>query len=162
MLELALLLGRCYKYFCIGYGTVGRAVTGAPDPRSIPAIIIFLCKNVYLLLTVERKKGQTNNNTAHKVVQWFLYQIWWSTLPDRICMYNQSGHLIHFRDLNFAVNSSASSFGRSVVSTKQRINQNENVWGGSPGLVVMGGDSCFKSRRFESQHRILDGDFHIY
>ena len=145
MLELALLLGRCYKYFCIGYGTVGRAVTGAPDPRSIPAIIIFLCKNVYLLLTVERKKGQTNNNTAHKVVQWLLYQIWWSTLPDRICMYNQSGHLIHFRDLNFAVNSSASSFGRSVVSTKQRINQNEN-------LKIMKLATMYKIAKYSYRH----------
>ena len=32
-------------------------------------------------------------------------------------------------------------------------------WGGSPGLVVMGGDSCSKGRGFESQHRILDGYF---
>ena len=29
--------------------------------------------------------------------------------------------------------------------------------GGSPGLVVMGGDSCSKGREFESRHRILDG-----
>ena len=27
----------------------------------------------------------------------------------------------------------------------------------SPGLVVMGGDSCFKGHGFESRHRILDG-----
>ena len=31
--------------------------------------------------------------------------------------------------------------------------------GGSPGLVVMGGDSCSKGREFESQHCILDGHF---
>ena len=29
--------------------------------------------------------------------------------------------------------------------------------GGSPGLVVMGGDSRSKGRGFESRHRILDG-----
>ena len=29
--------------------------------------------------------------------------------------------------------------------------------GGSPGLVVMGGDSWSKGREFESQRRILDG-----
>ena len=35
--------------------------------------------------------------------------------------------------------------------------------GGSPGLVVMGGDSCSKSREFKSWHRILDGRFfHLY
>ena len=34
--------------------------------------------------------------------------------------------------------------------------------GESPGLVVMGGDSRFEGRGFESQHRILDGPFHIY
>ena len=31
--------------------------------------------------------------------------------------------------------------------------------GGSPGLVVMGGDSLSKGRGFESQCRILDGHF---
>ena len=33
----------------------------------------------------------------------------------------------------------------------------------SPGLVVMGGDSRFKGRGFESRRRILDGHdiFHI-
>ena len=36
--------------------------------------------------------------------------------------------------------------------------------GGSPGLVVMGVDSRFKGRGFESQRRILDGHdiFHIH
>ena len=35
--------------------------------------------------------------------------------------------------------------------------------GGSPGLVVMGGDSCSKGRGFKSWHRRLDGDFsHIF
>ena len=29
--------------------------------------------------------------------------------------------------------------------------------GGSPGLVVMGGDSCSEGRGFESRRRILDG-----
>ena len=28
-------------------------------------------------------------------------------------------------------------------------------WGGSPGLVVKGGDSQSEGREFESQHRIL-------
>ena len=33
----------------------------------------------------------------------------------------------------------------------------------SPGLVVMGGDSCFEGHGFESQHHILDGYFsHIF
>ena len=30
---------------------------------------------------------------------------------------------------------------------------------GSPGLVVMGGDSCSEDRGFDSQHHILDGRF---
>ena len=35
--------------------------------------------------------------------------------------------------------------------------------GGSPGLVVMGRDSCSKGRGFESRHRILDGHLsHIF
>ena len=34
--------------------------------------------------------------------------------------------------------------------------------GGSPGLVVMGGDSCSKGRQFESRHRILDGHFFTF
>ena len=36
------------------------------------------------------------------------------------------------------------------------------MWAGSPGLVVMGGDSRFKSRGFESWHCILDGHFFTY
>ena len=33
----------------------------------------------------------------------------------------------------------------------------------SPGLVVMGGESCSKGCGFESRHRILDGHFsHIF
>ena len=40
--------------------------------------------------------------------------------------------------------------------------QNNSGLGGSPGLVVMGGDSCAEGRGFESQHCILDGHFHIY
>ena len=40
---------------------------------------------------------------------------------------------------------------------------NKNLTGGSPGLVVMGGDSRFKGREFESRHRILDGNFsHLF
>ena len=37
------------------------------------------------------------------------------------------------------------------------------IQGGSPGLVVIGGDSCSKGREFESQHHILDGHFsHLF
>ena len=35
----------------------------------------------------------------------------------------------------------------------------EKNLGGSYGLLVMGGDSCFKGREFESCNRILDGHF---
>ena len=37
------------------------------------------------------------------------------------------------------------------------------IWllrGGSPGLVVMGGDSCSRGHGFESKYHILDGHFH--
>ena len=34
--------------------------------------------------------------------------------------------------------------------------------GGSPGQVVMGGDSCSEGHGFESHHHTLDGIFHIY
>ena len=34
--------------------------------------------------------------------------------------------------------------------------------GGSPGLVVMGGDSCSKGHWFESQRPILDGHFFTF
>ena len=34
---------------------------------------------------------------------------------------------------------------------------------GSPDLVGMGGDSCFKDRGFESQHQILEEHFsHLF
>ena len=34
--------------------------------------------------------------------------------------------------------------------------------GGSPGLVVMGRDSCSKDSGFKSQHCMLDGHFFTY
>ena len=37
------------------------------------------------------------------------------------------------------------------------------LWGGWPGLVIVGGDSCSRGREFESLHRILYGHFfHMY
>ena len=37
------------------------------------------------------------------------------------------------------------------------LHKDDDRLGGSPGLVVMGGDSCSKGREFKSQHFILDG-----
>ena len=34
-----------------------------------------------------------------------------------------------------------------------------NDLGGSPGLVVIGGDSCSEGRGFESWHHVLDEKF---
>ena len=34
-----------------------------------------------------------------------------------------------------------------------------SLWGGSPGVVVLGGDSQSEGRGFKSQRRILDGHF---
>ena len=31
--------------------------------------------------------------------------------------------------------------------------------GGSPGLMVIGGDSCYEGCGFESQYQMLDGPF---
>ena len=37
------------------------------------------------------------------------------------------------------------------------------MWvGGSPGLVVMGGESCSEGRGFKSQNCLLDGHFFTY
>ena len=36
------------------------------------------------------------------------------------------------------------------------------IFGGSPGTLVMWGDSCSEGHGFESQHCILDGHFHTY
>ena len=42
-------------------------------------------------------------------------------------------------------------------------NQNYLKKGRSPGLVVMGGDSCSKGCGLESQHCLLDGNFsHLF
>ena len=39
----------------------------------------------------------------------------------------------------------------------------DRLTGGSPGLVVMGGDSCSEGRGFKSQHYTRDGHFsHIF
>ena len=42
-------------------------------------------------------------------------------------------------------------------------NKLSKMKGGSPGLVVTGGDSCSEGHGFESQHHILDGHFsHLF
>ena len=52
-----------------------------------------------------------------------------------------------------------------IMSLKLFCTKSNLFWavGGSPGLVVMGGDSCSKGLEFESWHCILDGHFsHSY
>ena len=39
---------------------------------------------------------------------------------------------------------------------KINVGYESRDWGGSPGLVVMGGDSCSEGCGFESWYRILD------
>ena len=39
------------------------------------------------------------------------------------------------------------------------LKKDNNTKGGSPGLVVMGGDSCTEGHGFDSQHCVLDGHF---
>ena len=46
-----------------------------------------------------------------------------------------------------------------ALFVKDKILNFDTTKGGSPGLVVIGGDSCSKGREFESWHRILDGHF---
>ena len=50
------------------------------------------------------------------------------------------------------------SFGRMEANkiTERRKSSNR---GGTPGLVVMGDDSCLSGRGFESRRRLLDGHF---
>ena len=43
-----------------------------------------------------------------------------------------------------------------------QLQHNKRSWGGSPGLVVMGGDSCSKGCEFESRHSILAGHFFTF
>ena len=42
------------------------------------------------------------------------------------------------------------------------VKKQNNLKGGSPGLVVVGRDSRSESHGFESWHRILDGYFFTY
>ena len=60
--------------------------------------------------------------------------------------------------------------GREVIpvhpgdkNLKNWLSTTTSYLGGSPGQVVMGGDSCSKGREFESQHCILNGHFsHLF
>ena len=46
---------------------------------------------------------------------------------------------------------------------KQVVGNNYRLRDGSPGLVVMGGDSCSEGCGFKSQHSILEGHFsHLF
>ena len=51
-----------------------------------------------------------------------------------------------------------------ISSVKSNWFSNKSTKAGSPGLVVMGGDSSSEGRGFESQLRILDGDIfsHVF
>ena len=49
--------------------------------------------------------------------------------------------------------------GLHLFSASIEINLRHQREGGSTGLVVIGGDSSFKGRGFESWHHILDGHF---
>ena len=42
---------------------------------------------------------------------------------------------------------------------EQKVQQEQQQ---SPGLVVIGGDSCYKGDGFESRHHILHGHFFTY
>ena len=53
-------------------------------------------------------------------------------------------------------------FPRFIFIQKKKWRKIICGMGGSPGLVVMGGDSCSKGGEFESQHRILDGHLFVY
>ena len=53
------------------------------------------------------------------------------------------------------------------MRVRERVREREKTererMGRSPGLVVMGGDSCTEGRGFESCHHILEGHFsHIF
>ena len=50
-----------------------------------------------------------------------------------------------------------------MADSRTNPESNKSRLGGSPGLVVMGRDSCPKGHRFESRYHILDGHFsHIF
>ena len=51
-----------------------------------------------------------------------------------------------------------SSFNNLFTLLSSKAAQGKNLVGGSPRLVVMGGDSCSEGCGFESQRSILDGD----
>ena len=52
---------------------------------------------------------------------------------------------------------------KQMEKIREREREREREKGGSPGLVVMRGDSCPEDHGFESQHNILDGHFsHIF
>ena len=53
--------------------------------------------------------------------------------------------------------------GQSIKgNVKERVVQTFGIMGGSPGLVVMGGDTCSEGRGFESKHHILYGPFFTF
>ena len=49
-----------------------------------------------------------------------------------------------------------------LLPIKERVIHLKHSKGGSPGLVVMGDNSCLKGRGFESRRRILDGHLDIF
>ena len=77
--------------------------------------------------------------------------------PHRLrCLVN----VFHFNSEMDVKNSSA--FSLKDFPLNVFIQKVYSCAGRSPGLVVMGGDSCYRGRGFESWHRILDGHFITY
>ena len=78
---------------------------------------------------------------------------------EEIVLFNNWGLIFWWNFFN--VQPGSATWGRwrpaSSFRTSYSSSTFTNIQGRSPGLVVMGGDSCTKGHGFESQHRILDG-----
>ena len=69
-------------------------------------------------------------------------------------MYNENNDRLLVTDVDFIT--------QDTQQVNQILYQTGIAEGGSPGLVVMGGDSCSKGREFESRHHTRWTFFHIY
>ena len=69
----------------------------------------------------------------------------------------------HQKDFFSSKNSDRTDAKMNIMRCEMSAKSKINLVGGSPGLVVVGGDSCSECRGFKSQLCILDGHFsHIF
>ena len=93
--------------------------------------------------------------------QLFLFPFLFPFIYFVCCRKKKNSFLCTRCSVQWGIHSSLRPVRMSQHRSIEWLRPHRNNSGGSPGLVVMGGDSCSEGRGFESQHSILDGHLFV-